>query len=82
MSPYHRYARLGREGDLLPWRGRLFGRGSDHDGFEVVDPRDTHTAALIADGSIVLEDPPSPDPALAAPLELSAVAASEDRPIN
>jgi hypothetical protein len=57
MLDHHRYARLAREGDRMPWRGRLFGYGTDREGFEVVDLRDGFTLNLIADGSIVVEDP-------------------------
>lgn len=66
MQPSHRYARLGNSGDKLPWNGRLFGQGTDVAGYEIVDPGDPFTAQLIADGSIVLENPqtqPSPAPA-------------------
>lgn len=59
MNPYHKHARLGREGDKLPWGNRLFGQGTDIPGYEIVDPRETMTAALVADGSIVLEEPPA-----------------------
>jgi hypothetical protein len=78
MQTYHRWARLGRADDILPWGGRLFGKGSDAEGYEIVDPRDTHTAALVMDGSIVLEDPPAaalPEPPAAVP---SAPAPSDD----
>ena len=62
MPDFHRYARLGRAGDRLPWKGRLFGYGADRPGFEVVDVSDGFTLLLIADGSIVLEDPPPQAP--------------------
>ena len=59
LKPYHAYARLARAADRMPWRGRLFGVGTDHPGFEIVDLHDSFTLALIADGSIVLADPPA-----------------------
>ena len=67
MLDHHRHARLARESDRMPWHGRLFGHGTDHEGYEVVDLRDGFTLGLIADGSIVLEEPsadvsPTPDP--------------------
>lgn len=58
MPPFHRYARLGRPGDILPWNGRAFGVGTDHPGYEMVDTHDSHVLFLIGDGSIVYEDPP------------------------
>lgn len=67
MKPFHKHARLGREGDRLPWQGRMFGQGTDVAGYEIVDDRDSLTAGLIRDGSIVLEEPkalePEPGPA-------------------
>lgn len=63
MPPFHKYARLGREGDRMPWNGRLFGHGSDHPGFEMVDTQDSFTLSLIKDGSIVLAEPPADAPA-------------------
>lgn len=62
MSPFHKYARLGREGDRMPWNGRLFGVGTDNPGFELVDLQDSFTLSLLRDGSIVLADPPAADP--------------------
>ena len=62
MPPHHQYARLGRDGDRLPWRDRWFGEGSDHPGFELVDLFDSFVQRLLADGSIVLADPPPPSP--------------------
>lgn len=82
MSPYHAWARLGRVNDLLPWGGRLFGHGGEHAGYEIVDPRETLTAALVADGSIVLADPPiapapvEPAPAAPAPAAPEPAAAN------
>jgi hypothetical protein len=53
------YARLGRAGDRLPWGNRWFGHGTDIPGYEIIEPFETLTAALVADGSIVIETPPS-----------------------
>lgn len=68
MHAHHRYARLARESDILPWRGRLFGRGSDVEGFEIVDTYDGFTLSLIADGSLIYADPaPAQAPAALLP---------------
>ena len=61
MKPFHKHARIGREGDRLPWGNRLFGQGTDIPGYEIVDPREPLTAQLIGDKSIVLEEPPAPE---------------------
>lgn len=72
MESFHKHARLGREGDRMPWGGRLFGHGTDVAGYEIVDPRDSLTAGLIADGSIVLEEPKALEPEPARAIEAPA----------
>lgn len=68
MKPFQAHARLARPTDRMPWKGRLFGVGTDHPGYEIVDTHDGFTLALIADGSILLENPPEPaQPEPAAP---------------
>ena len=59
MLDHHKHARLARAGDRMPWHGRLFGYGTEHPGYEVVDLRDGFTLGLLADGSILLEEPPT-----------------------
>ena len=62
MLDHHKHARLARAGDRMPWHGRLFGYGTENPGYEVVDLRDGFTLGLLADGSLVLEDPPAAEP--------------------
>jgi len=59
MKPFHAYARLARPTDRMPWHGRMFGVGTDHPGFEIVNLHDSFTLSLIADGSILLDVPPA-----------------------
>lgn len=77
LKPYHAYARLARASDRMPWRGRLFGVGTDRPGIEIVDMHDSFTLALFADGSIVPADPPA-TPSSSGPAPLAPAPARAD----
>lgn len=64
---YLKHARLVDPSHKLPWHGRLFGVGTDHPGYELVDPNESFTYRLIQDGSIMLEEPAAPAAAEPAP---------------
>lgn len=60
MVERYAYARLRDPSHVLPWQGRMFGKGADFDGFERVDSFDGFVCMLIADGSLEYAEPPRP----------------------